>query len=228
MMGNILKKLFSTLFPPTCILCGLENSGVNICAPCINKLELTREMRRPWLFSLYRYKTEPVSTCIRHLKNFPDQDMINKLISLRRFMVENWTLGLVRSFQSDSIVIVPVPIHKSRFVDRGYNQADIIASAYKKVIEKKMSTYNIPIRIENNLITKPRKTDKQALITDKNIRKLNIKNAFSIQKDRDVVHLGQSLVIIIDDVTTTGGTLDEIRTLLAPQAKAVFAFTLAH
>jgi predicted amidophosphoribosyltransferase len=154
--------------------------------------------------------------------------MINKLISLRRFMVENWTLGLVRSFQSDSIVIVPVPIHKSRFVDRGYNQADIIASAYKKVIEKKMSTYNIPIRIENNLITKPRKTDKQALITDKNIRKLNIKNAFSIQKDRDVVHLGQSLVIIIDDVTTTGGTLDEIRTLLAPQAKAVFAFTLAH
>lgn len=228
MISHVIKKLFSYLFPPTCILCGLENTQINICTSCREKLELTREMRRPWLFSLYRYRTDDVAQCIRHLKNFPDQEMIDKLMSQQTFMVENWTLGLVKLFQCDNIVIIPVPIHKTRFVDRGYNQADIIARAYRKVIEIKMSTYNIPIRIESGIITKSRKTDKQALITDRTIRKQNIENAFSIQNGRDASHLARSLVMIIDDVTTTGGTLDEIRTLLEPRAKAVFAFTLAH
>ncbi len=224
-------RFFSYLFPPTCIICGLENTGINICISCKATLELTREMRRPWLFSLYRYRTDHVAQCIRHLKNFPDQDMIDELINQRRLLVEHWTLGLVRLFQCDNIVIIPVPIHKSRFVDRGYNQADIIACGYKKVIKKKMNTYNIPIRIESGLITKSRKTDKQALITDRNVRKQNIKNAFSINTNKSgkiPSEFSRSLIMIIDDVTTTGGTLDEIRALLAPYAKAVFAFTLAH
>ncbi|HQV64712.1 MAG TPA: hypothetical protein PKZ56_00535 [Candidatus Paceibacterota bacterium] len=228
MVSGTLKKLFSYIFPPTCIICGIENTGINICTSCKTTLELTREMRRPWLFSLYRYRTDNVAQCIRHLKNFPDQEMIDEVISQRTFMIEHWTLGLVKMFQCNDIVIIPVPIHQSRFVDRGYNQADIIANAYKKIIEQKMKRSGIPIRIESNLIIKSKKTDKQALITDRTIRKQNIKNAFKIQSGRDATHLARSLVIIIDDVTTTGGTLDEVRTLLEPHAKAVFAFTLAH
>lgn len=189
---------------------------------------LTREMRRPWLFSLYRYRTDPVGTCVRHLKNFPDQDMIDELLNQKKMMVEHWTTGLVKVFQCREIVIIPIPIHRTRFVDRGYNQADIIANAYAKAISGKMKMLTIPIRIETDLIIKSKKTDKQALITDRNIRKKNIKNAFEIQKGRDATHLGQSLVMIIDDVTTTGGTLDEIKILLEPYAKVVFAFTLAH
>ena len=228
MITNLLKTVFSYLFPPICILCNTENTGINICIHCRQKLELTREMRRPWLFSLYRYRTDNVSTCIRHLKNFPDEELVNELIYQRKLMVEHWTLGLVKIFECKEIVIIPVPIHKSRFIDRGYNQAEIIASAYMKIITEKMKPRSIPIRIENHVIIKSRKTDKQALITDRNIRKQNIKNAFSIKSGADALHLRHCLVMIIDDVTTTGGTLDEIRILLEPYAKAVFAFTLAH
>lgn len=185
-------------------------------------------MKRLWLFSLYRYRTDPVATCVRHLKSFPDQPMIDELLIQKKIMIEHWTLGLIKLFQCSDIIIIPTPIHRSRFIDRGYNQADIIAIAYEKVITEKMKRLNIPVRIETNLIIKSRKTDKQALITDRNIRKQNIKNAFEIKKGADASHLRQSLIIIIDDVTTTGGTLDEIKLLLEPYANAVFAFTLAH
>lgn len=228
MIPDLIKNLFFYLFPPSCIVCGSEDTHINICKPCKDTLILTREMRRPWLFSLYRYRTDPVGTCVRHLKNFPDQEMIDELLKQKKMMVEHWTTGLVKVFKCSEIVIIPIPIHRTRFVDRGYNQADIIAQAYAKTISDKMKMLTIPVRIETDLIIKSKKTDKQALITDRNIRKKNIKNAFEIQKGRDTSCLGQSLVIIIDDVTTTGGTLDEIKTLLEPHAKAVFAFTLAH
>lgn len=228
MLKNVLTQLFSYLFPPVCIICDTENTVINMCDACKNKLELTREMRKPWLFSLYRYRTDHVATSIRHLKNFPDQDMINELLYQKQFMIENWTTGLVRVFDCAHIIIIPVPLHTSRFIDRGYNQADIIARAYIKCIEQKMNSLQVSISIENTLVVKSKKTDKQALIHDRQERMQNIKNAFTIQNERDISCLAHSLVIIIDDVTTTGGTLNEIRTLLVPHAKAVFAFTLAH
>lgn len=228
MLANLLTQLFSFLFPPICIICGTENTVINICDSCKKKLELTREMRKPWLFSLYRYRADQVATLIKHLKNFPDQDMVNELLHQKQFMIENWTTGLVRVFDCTHIIIIPAPLHTSRFIDRGYNQADIIAQAYRQCITQKMNSLQISISIENNLIVKSKKTDKQALIHDRQERMQNIKNAFTIQNQRDMKCLADSLVIIIDDVTTTGGTVNEIRTLLLPHAKTVFAFTLAH
>ena len=139
MISDLIKNLFSYLFPPSCVLCGSEDTAINICKSCTDKLILTREMRRPWLFSLYRYRTDPVATCIRHLKNFPDQDMINELLNQKKMMVEHWTAGIIKVFQCVEIVIIPVPIHRSRFVDRGYNQTDIIAHAYAKTISDKIN-----------------------------------------------------------------------------------------
>lgn len=228
MISKIIQHIFNYLFPPTCIICKEENTVINICKDCSQRLELSRETRRPWIFSLYRYKTEPVSLCVRHIKNFPDQALLHKIIQQNEFMIFGWAMGLLKNFNCNQIVIIPVPIHRSRFIDRGYNQAELIAEAFQKVIVENKRNISIPVYIETDLIVKSKKTDKQALVSEKSIRLKNIRGAFSIQKGRDAVHLGQSLVIIIDDVTTTGGTLDEIRTILLPYAKAVFAFTLAH
>lgn len=228
MITELLKTLFSYLFPPTCIICGQENTGINICMKCRADLPLTREMRRPWLFSLYRYRDDNVAKCVRHLKNFPDQEFADALITQKKIMVTGWTLGVLRNFNCTNIVIIPIPIHRSRFIDRGYNQAEIIAQSYYEVVKEKMEKINIPVTIEKDLIVKSRKTDKQALITDRAVRRKNIANAFSIKSGKDASHLSRSLCIIIDDVTTTGGTLDEMRKVLEPHAQAVFAFTLAH
>lgn len=225
MISTLLKSIFSYLFPPSCILCGNENTKINICNSCSSLLPLTREMRRPWLFSLYRYRDESVTTCIRHIKNFPDQELVYQLLQQKQIMIIGWTLGMARVHNCSEIIIIPVPLHHSRFLDRGYNQAEIIAKSYHQLLQSKLT---IPTRIETGIIIKSKHTDKQALITDRTKRLKNIHNAFEIKDIGKAKLSPDALVIIIDDVTTTGGTLDELKKILDPHVKTVGAFTLAH
>lgn len=225
MITRLLKKIFSFLFPSQCIVCGSEEVVCNICMTCSKTAVVNRDVKRPWLFSLYRYKDEKINICIRHLKSFPDQEMVEQLFQEKKFMIHHWISGITQYYNVSHILLVPVPLHNNRYIERGYNQAEIIAQALQKIAQE--SIKNISIEINTAIIIKSKKTNKQALIHDRTLRKENIKNAFSIQKDRNIKHLGQSLVIIIDDVTTTGGTMDEIKSLIEPYAPT-FAFTLAH
>lgn len=225
MITYLLKKIFSFLFPSQCIVCGSEEVVCNICESCSKTVTVNRDIKRPWLFSLYRYKDEKINTCIRHLKSFPDQEMIEQLFREKKFMIHHWISGIAQYHNTSRILLIPVPLYNNRYIERGYNQAEIIARALQKIARE--SIKNISIEINTAIIVKSKKTDKQALIHDRTLRKENIKNAFSIQKDRNIQCFGKSLVIIIDDVTTTGGTMDEIKSLIDPYAPT-FAFTLAH
>lgn len=97
----------------------------------------------------------------------------------------------------DPQIIVPVPLHKNRFRTRGYNQAEDIARAVSGIT-------GIPIRtdlVQRRVDTPPMKrTDKQ-----ENRRK-NMKNAFQLRSD--VVKYDR--VLIIDDIYTSGSTIDAI------------------
>ena len=156
MISNLLKNIFSYLFPPICIICGNEDTKINICNICSRSLPLTREMRRPWLFSLYRYRDEAVTTCIRHLKNFPDAEFVDQLLRQKQIMITGWTIGMTRFPNCSEIILIPIPLHKSRFLDRGYNQAEIIAKSYQKILLQKIK---IPVRIETTIIKKSKYTD---------------------------------------------------------------------
>lgn len=225
MLFTLLKNIFSYVFPSSCIVCGNEDTGINICTKCSDSLPLNREMRRPWLFSLYRYRDDSVATCIRHLKNFPDQEFVHKLLQQKQIMITGWTLGMVRTHHCSEVILIPVPLHRSRFLDRGYNQAEIIAESYKQILQTKIK---VSVRVESNIIIKSKYTDKQALITDRSQRLQNIRDAFEINSTSKIALSAHTLVIIIDDVTTTGGTVDEIKRILDPYVAMVSAFTLAH
>ena len=99
--------------------------------------------------------------------------------------------------------IIPVPLHKSRLVKRGFNQSLEIA----RPVAKKL---NIPIEIKR--VRRKRQTLTQ---TDLNAieRKKNVKGCFEIQLKKP---LNYRHVVIVDDVVTTGSTINE----LAKQLKA--------
>ncbi len=225
MISTILKKIFSFIFPPTCIHCGNEKTNTNVCDQCAEKISVNREIKQPWLFSLYRYRSKEMNACVRHIKNYPDQEMIEQLLLKKKLMVTGWITGIARYHRALKVTLVPVPLHQSKFIERGYNQAEIIAQALQHILQ--LHTKNIIVEINSNLIKKSKKTDKQALIHDRAVRLKNIHNAFSIN-DQDVSFLENSIVIIIDDITTTGGTMLEIRQLFEERAEHVFGFTLGH
>ncbi len=110
--------------------------------------------------------------------------------------------------------IVPVPLHRDKLIYRGYNQAAILA--------KEISDYhNIPLREE--LLIRVRKSEDQKKL-DVFQRQNNLKKAFHIAQND--VKLKD--IIVVDDVYTTGSTINTISSLLKEHgAENVYFLTLA-
>lgn len=96
--------------------------------------------------------------------------------------------------EADSIV--PVPVHASRKRSRGYNQAELVAAELSRLTG---------IRMYENLVKRVRKTVPQKELTIQE-RQNNLKKAFNITTN--VVKLNKT--ILVDDIYTTGSTLDAV------------------
>ena len=120
----------------------------------------------------------------------------------------------------EPIYVIPVPISHDREKNRGYNQSEIIAKSFCAKAPK--NTFNM----KNNIVFKKVHTIPQAKLNNRNKRLKNIKGAFEI-KNKELIK--DKIIIIIDDVTTTGGTITEIMNLLKKSgAKKVIGFAVAH
>jgi len=120
----------------------------------------------------------------------------------------DWTRGYI---------ILPVPLHKTRQRQRGYNQSTILATHLARRYHLK-PMYNNLIRI--------RATKAQWPIKKYHQRKQNVKNAFRLRFPERIT--GQHL-IVIDDIFTTGATVNECsRILKEAGARSVLVFTLSR
>ncbi|MDD1611111.1 MAG: ComF family protein, partial [Methylococcaceae bacterium] len=95
--------------------------------------------------------------------------------------------------------IMPVPLHKARYRERGFNQSIEIARAAGKALQ-------IPVDVYSCI--RHRDTPHQTQLTAKQ-RRSNMKNAFSIIKPITARHIA-----IVDDVMTTGSTVHELAVVL--------------
>ena len=119
--------------------------------------------------------------------------------------------GLLKKYD----IIIPVPIHKKRKLQRGYNQTQLIAKEISK---------NIDIKLCNNVLVKNKNTIAQSKL-NKNKRKQNIKGAF---KALNVQNIQGKSVLLFDDIYTTGSTANECSKILKEAgAKTVGVLTIA-
>jgi ComF family protein len=111
-------------------------------------------------------------------------------------------------------LIMPVPLHPTRLKERGFNQALELAKPIGR-------HFNIPVDIKSCKRTKATATQSTL---DKKVRKKNMRGAFEITQPLDCKHL-----VLIDDVVTTGTTVNELaKTLKANGAKRVDVWALAR
>lgn len=112
-------------------------------------------------------------------------------------------------------MLVPVPLHKRRLAERGFNQSEEIAKLLASFVD-------IPV---HNILLRDKATKQQAKL-HKQEREKNIQDSFVLKAGSDVKHKN---IIVVDDVFTTGSTLGECaRILKNAGAKTVKAFTLAR
>ncbi len=95
--------------------------------------------------------------------------------------------------------IIPVPLHKSKYLERGYNQAELLA----KGIGRKLQ-----IPVITKLLIRSKKTLPQKKLGDKE-RLFNLSEAFKVnERFKDCKLTGLKRVLLVDDIYTTGSTIE--------------------
>ncbi|MFH1335734.1 MAG: ComF family protein [Candidatus Zixiibacteriota bacterium] len=112
-------------------------------------------------------------------------------------------------------LVIPVPLHRARKRERGFNQSEILAEGVSKVLD--VATLNTLLKRKKNTKDQTRLNVQQ--------RKENVEGAFAVTHPDEVTG---KWVILVDDVMTTGATLNECaKMLLEAGAERIFAVTLA-
>lgn len=126
------------------------------------------------------------------------------------------TLGLEEDLWSGVEAIIPVPLHPAKEKKRGFNQARVLAQRLSKIMNVKL--------IEKRLV-KIKNTPPQTFL-EADERARNVSGAFKLKKPEE---LKSMIVLLVDDVYTTGSTLRECSLVLKKAGvKEVRAVTVAQ
>jgi ComF family protein len=116
---------------------------------------------------------------------------------------------------TENTVLVPIPMPLIRKYIRGYNQSEHIA---------RILSQQLQVPVDMGILKRLRSPKRQVTLKTKSERIKNQRQSFVVNKTVSLLD-----IILIDDVTTTGATLQEARDLLLSLgAKSVRAITLAH
>lgn len=220
---KIVDYILSVCFPDKCVACG--SKGTLLCELCIQK---TRHPERDLAKDIYAacdYRDPQIKRALLYLKYYRKRRLgiILGTILYERLMEE---IADIRIYTRGSpIILVPVPLSQKRRKERGYNQAEDIA---RGLIEAS-STNGIPLfELNNEIVIKNKDTKPQAKIKNRNERLNNLKNCFKLNPKKDFDIKGRT-IIVIDDITTTGSTIEEVVNVLREAgAKKVVGFAVAH
>ncbi len=195
--------------PPFCSSCGRHlaktNLVKNICPDCLKvKLHFDRA------FSPYSY--EGTIKRLIHEFKYKGKDYLGPHLSAMMVdFIKEYNLPI-----NYIDFIIPIPLHKTKFREREFNQAQVLASAIAKKFNKGLLT---------DTLTRQRPTRAQADL-EINERLENVKGSFSITNPQAIK--GRNL-LLIDDVLTTGATSSEAAAALKEAgANIVFVLTLAR
>ncbi len=233
---SILNFLLTLLFPRRCVVCG--QVGRYLCHQCQAKIkplefQVCPVCERPavdgathpkcrkrlgldGLTSFFVYDG-PIKKAIKELKYRFVTDLAGDLVALAfgdSTSAEVESLKKLRSF-----VLIPVPLHRRRFNWRGFNQAEILG----RMMAKKLG-----VKFISDLLVRKKNTKPQVELKSKK-RQENIEGAFSINPRYRLILNTEYLILIFDDVWTTGSTLKACAKVLKEAGiKEVWGITLAR
>lgn len=191
---------------PLCPLCGIPFAGVggdHRCGACLTNPPHYDAARAHFLY-------EGAIRELIHSFKYNQQTQLRYPLALLALEGAN---GLVAHAPH---IIVPVPLHRSRLRQRGFNQAVLLG----KVLSRQISLPMLP-----DALVRTRPTEPQIKLSATE-RRLNVKGAFSVRRADSVAG---KRVLLLDDVMTTGSTMDECaRELKKAGAEAVFAAAIAR
>jgi ComF family protein len=142
-------------------------------------------------------------------------------LSLGRMLAE--AIAQLASEAPTEMLVVPVPLHRSKYTQRGFNQARSLAGHALGILKKSHPEWQLTMA--SSTLMRLRATESQAGLTPR-MRRMNVRGAFSVS-DPAAVMLKN--VLIVDDILTTGATArSAAQALLKAGAASVWVATLAR
>ncbi len=219
-MRNFFDTFLSIFFPFKCHVCSNDTKWGNVlCGSCSSIL--ADKIDNPFLVS--DVKTEiPVYTLSSYSQEISDVIKIIKYKPSRKLLVQLIEIiyhkNLDFKFAKPVDVFIPVPLHRERLKNRGFNQAEILAIAFA---DSSMSD-------SSNALLRTRNTKPQAHCDEKE-RLTNLNNAFSLNSTLIKEMFKNKHLCLVDDVATTGTTINLCaNTLLELSPASVSALVLSH
>lgn len=189
---------------PSCPVCGKRNFTGILCGPCAERAYLRR------FFAPFSYRDAIVRELIHAYKYGGARELAE--------LFANEIASFLRTYAIDlpaTSILVPIPLHRSKERERGFNQARLLAEHLSRQL-------GLPTA---DALLRNRPTDSQTGTDSLQSRRENVLNAFIIG-DKEAI--AGKTVILIDDVSTSGATLGEAAKVLKSEAvKTVWAFALA-
>ena len=227
-LGAIGSVALDLLYPPRCALCG--RGGAFLCEACLGALPRA-EGRRCGVCWLPLDPYEACRGCAEHRPAFSAVRApfryagdVRTLVHAFKYegrttLAEPLTRALVGCYREHGLaadVVVPVPLKGRRRRQRGFNQALLLARGLGRAAGLPVAEALVRVRF-------PRP---QARATSAAERRRNVAGAFAVV---DATAVNGRRVLVVDDIATTGATLDACaRALLDAGAAEVLALTLAR
>jgi len=222
LLNTILNGILNIVFPVKCVSCG--KNGKDFCLKCLSDAPLAERETAKWIFPLYDYRHPSIKKALQLFKYNGKKRLANIFAEILygKIIEELSELSVMENFTN--AILIPIPLSAKRYRERGFNQAELICKELIKLDKEKNFS------LENNILIKPRETEHQARIHNRTERLKNIIGSFSIKNEKEnISKIKGRNIILIDDITTTGATLNEAKkTLKQAGARKVIAFTVAH
>ncbi len=232
------QKLLNFFLPPVCPLCRtLVSQNKTVCAPCWSQIHFISTPYCPQCAKPFDFGSatndlkcgkclakSPAFSATRAV--FKYDDFSRKFIlSFKHHnaihfgpLLAQWMHTHSQDILRDADFLIPVPLHWTRLLKRGYNQAAILSKEISKLSK-------VPTKLK--VLNRIKRTPTQGSLTPKQ-RQDNVRGAFHVPASACPKIQGKTLVLI-DDVITTGATLDACaKTLIKAGAKEIRVISAAR
>ena len=212
-----LSGLLDMIFPPRCVVCqrvgaavcasclsSMQSPEAPICARCGETIHVTSGSAAGLCADCANGRGPKHLDGVRVAANYTGA-VRPAILALKfrgqRRVAECLAPLMIAPFQSDihtANMVIPVPLHASRRRERGYNQAELLARAFA-------SLHGLPVRTD--VLVRARATEAQTHLSRPE-RLVNVAGAFALSDPTAAKMIAGRRIVLVDDVTTTGSTLD--------------------
>ena len=217
-LATIFVNILDLILPRQCL--GCNTSHTLLCTKCLAKVPSAPPSEHSFIRAVFDYRHPSIKRAVWRFK-YENARGFADVFAEKLYEEILGELGdNLHTSPNETFLLIPIPLYKKRLHERGYNQSELLAKAIIKYDQAHLFEF------APNFLTRTRATTPQARSEKRAARLANLRGAFA---STDPTRIRGRVVILIDDVTTTGATLLEAKRALAPaKPRKVLAFTVAH